>query len=674
MIRGNVASMGSKRKDPAAGVALLPGWLSQDSRIGIAWGCTLLLAYSALVSLPRSTERRDGEVAKGCATESGFCKPRPKVKHGFFHVFYGNDSDAQHPSNVICVPNSDNVSIRCPDACTDPVPAGTPRVRRAIHTLSSDQWTRVVNAMWVMRTVSTPDGVERYGPFYRDWDYFILVHGAHGGGLTDWRADVTGGSAHFATWHAAHVLDFETSLLAVDPEIEALPYLDWAAMPARSALFNAFMGDHPAGGNLTAYYERWVTSQSSWSLPDGRWSLKASRMPADYLNVSLTEDDGKGIVDTGPFAFWPVKTGGIASTGGRSLVAMERQDAIYDAMEHSRLAPTLAKKTWGDYDGQVGRLEASQPPGVFAGLPLPMFNLNKDYAVDLDATQWRDPSLAGPVPYIVRNNLPTPTWKYEPVESADNMRNLTSTCLGIGNYIGDLVNCIQGRLSTQMFDLHDNWHMNLGGDTIGIGGPNDPWFWFHHAAVDRMRVQWQHRNKELRGRAWGYFALTAFSTSTRVSNSCPADLTDVIGAGPNTYSQPMLWSHSRDEPMFGVGFDRERLMGRSDAGMEATIATPMKNVDVLCGDVEALYTYDVIVEEKARMGQLRAEQASVRLVAVAALLLALVGAGMLLPPTLRILRVCCQSRSRATRPISGVEEFAEKYDMKMNDAATAARI
>ena len=645
--------------------AVLPGWLSRGNRIAIAWACTLLLAYSALVSLPQNLERREGEVVNCCA------KPRKKVKHGFFHVFYGNDSDAQHPSNVICVPNSDNETIRCPDACTKPVPTGTPRVRRAIHTLSSEQWSRVVNAMWVMRTVPTPDGVDKYGPFYRDWDYFILVHGAHGGGLTDWRADVTGGSSHFATWHGAHVLDFETSLLAVDPQIEALPYLDWAAMPARSALFNSFMGTHPATGNLTRYYERWATSQSSWSLPDGRWSVKASRMPNDYLNVSLTEDSGVGIVDTGPFAYWPVKTGGIANPGGRTIAAMEKQDEIYDAMTHFRLPPGNAKDVWGDMDGQVERLAASQPPGVFARLPLPPFNLNKDYAVDLDATQWRDPSLAGPVPYIVRNNLPTPTWQNEPVESAAQMRNLTDSCLDVGNYIGDLVNCIQGRLTTQTFDLHDNWHMNLGGDTIGIGGPNDPWFWFHHAAIDRMRVQWQHRNRQLRSRAWGYFAVTGFSTSTKVSNSCPADLSDVIGAGPNTYSQPMLWSHTRDEPLFGVGFDRERLMGRSDAGMEATVSAPMRNVDMLCGDVEALYTYDVVVEEKAHMEQMQEAQQSVRLVALAALLLAAVGATLLLAPTLRIVRVRCLSCA-TTRPISGVEEYAEKYDTRMNDAATAA--
>ena len=199
-----------------------------------------------------------------------------------------------------------------------------------------------------------------------------------------------------------------------------------------------------------------------------------------------------------------------------------------------------------------------------------------------------------------------------------------------------------------------------------------------------MRVQWQHRNKELRSLAWGYFAISSYSTSTRVSNSCPVDLGDVIGAGPNTRIQPMLWSQppSRDRPMFGVGFDLERLMGRSDDGMQATVAAPMRHVDMLCGDVEALYTYDVVVQEKAHAGQMKADRQSVRSVAVAALLLAAAGAAMLLPPTLRILRAWCQPQSRATRPVAGVHENAERweeegavadeYDMKMNAAAITA--
>ena len=44
--------------------------------------------------------------------------------------------------------------------------------------------------------------------------------------------DVTGGGPQQPAWHALQALMFEESLLLVDPQIGALPYLDWGAMGA----------------------------------------------------------------------------------------------------------------------------------------------------------------------------------------------------------------------------------------------------------------------------------------------------------------------------------------------------------------------------------------------------------------------------------------------------------
>ena len=624
----------------------------------IAWLVVALAAIRALHSLAstHSGELQDGEPSNCCATHTTM------VTHGEFHTFYGHDMDAQNPNNVICEPGSDDEGIRCPDACTGPAPAGTPRVRRAIHTLSSEQWVRVVNAMWVMRTVSTPDGVDIYGPFYRDWDFFLLVHGAHGDAAGS-ASDVTGGSAHFGTWHAAHVLDFETSLLAVDPEIEALPYLDWAAMPVRSELFEAFLGT--PSGDLKEFYETsgWK-DQSTWSVPGAGWTMHSGRI-ARYSSVHLVDPTHLGYVDNGPFAHWPITTGCsygscITAPGGRNLDTLQRQDGLSRVMERGDDWATY----WDDADGFLARLKLNQPPGVFGGLPLPLFDMMRDYAIDLNATQWRDPELAGPVPFVVRNVEAPP--EYALVEDAEATATIVDFCLDIGNYIGDLVNCIQGRLTTQTTDLHDAWHSNVGGDTVGIAGPNDPAFWFHHAGVDKVRLQWQHRNRQLRSRAWGYFAKAAFSSDSRSDNSAPVDLDDVIGSPPTMDStvRPRLWEHSTTAPLFGVGFDRERLMGRADAGMEATVSAPMTNADVLCGDVEALYTYDVIVEEKAKELQEASERSSTRTVAFITLLVALAGVVLLAGPTHRLLR-------SSPGPLRAV---TEEYDMRMNDAAKARHV
>ena len=159
------------------------------------------------------------------------------ISHGFVHDWYGADMDPRNPANRVCEPTAADPLLRCPASCRTPPPAGAPRVRRAVHTLSAEQWERVVRAMWVMRTVPTPEGVQTYGPFYRDWDFFVLMHGLHSDFIPGGTVDVTAGAAHFATWHAAHVLDFEVSLLAVDPLIEALPHRSmctWARTAAAS--------------------------------------------------------------------------------------------------------------------------------------------------------------------------------------------------------------------------------------------------------------------------------------------------------------------------------------------------------------------------------------------------------------------------------------------------------
>ena len=234
-------------------------------------------------------------------------------------------------------------------------------------------------------------------------------------------------------------------------------------------------------------------------------------------------------------------------------------------------------------------------------------------------------------------------------------------------------------MSEQPYDVHDKWHASVGGDVEGVGGANDPLFWFHHAALVKVMSVWQQRNSDLRPTAWGYFASSAFRADERTSNAAPADLNDVLGAHPTFDPERVLarldatYDPQRDvttpalTPMLGMGFDRDRMLGKADRGMDAppavtraavlparpaqhspcacggprhgrqaahqsdpswpqargapdfpstqpasppcklrppssqmpsalapqaTTATPMTHSEMLCGEVEALYTYD----------------------------------------------------------------------------------
>ena len=158
-------------------------------------------------------------------------------------------------NNLLCVMGAaEDDPRRCPFACLQSHSVRTGRrLRKAIHTMSDDEWQKVVSALWVLRTVKAKEGRERYGPQYRDIDFHILRHvlGTLPGldllarGVVDHLPmDVTGGAAHTYTWHALFTMELESSLLLVDPSISGLPYMDWGAMrsPEFAAVYRSRLG------------------------------------------------------------------------------------------------------------------------------------------------------------------------------------------------------------------------------------------------------------------------------------------------------------------------------------------------------------------------------------------------------------------------------------------------
>eukprot|EP00286_Rhodomonas_abbreviata_P027349 CAMPEP_0181311386 /NCGR_PEP_ID=MMETSP1101-20121128/13106_1 /TAXON_ID=46948 /ORGANISM="Rhodomonas abbreviata, Strain Caron Lab Isolate" /LENGTH=474 /DNA_ID=CAMNT_0023418107 /DNA_START=127 /DNA_END=1551 /DNA_ORIENTATION=- len=107
-------------------------------------------------------------------------------------------------------------------ACT--APAVTPqRLRKEVRSLSSDEWSKVVDAMWMMKTETMISGQDKYGSAFKTWDYFVVKHAV---AFSDSRGDQAHLGAHFITWHGAFVLEFENALLSVDPTLSGMPYWD----------------------------------------------------------------------------------------------------------------------------------------------------------------------------------------------------------------------------------------------------------------------------------------------------------------------------------------------------------------------------------------------------------------------------------------------------------------
>jgi hypothetical protein len=161
--------------------------------------------------------------------------------------------------------------------CHAPIqPAERQRLRREVRSLPSTEWDKVVRAMWTMKNISSmAAGKAQYGPGFRPYDYFVAKHAV---ATTDARGDQAHYGAHFITWHAAFVLEFENALLTVDPTILALPY--WDATTRQPSVFTA------------QYFGLDPTTADQGVVTTGRfanWPVNVNYSLTDYLgNVNTT--------------------------------------------------------------------------------------------------------------------------------------------------------------------------------------------------------------------------------------------------------------------------------------------------------------------------------------------------------------------------------------------------
>lgn len=97
------------------------------------------------------------------------------------------------------------------------------RVRKEIRSITADQWDRVVNAIWIMKSLSLIEGRLRYGRKFITYDLMILKHAR---ASFDARGDQAHNHPVFPLYHRCWVLQFEQSIMSIDPKIESLPYWD----------------------------------------------------------------------------------------------------------------------------------------------------------------------------------------------------------------------------------------------------------------------------------------------------------------------------------------------------------------------------------------------------------------------------------------------------------------
>ena len=381
------------------------------------------------------------------------------------HFFVGDDQWSHGNNTQICARDS-----TCPTACEkDAVQQG--RVRRALHTLSEEEWARVVRAMRVMTEISTADGVDVYGAAYRDYSFHVTWHvlSAYANDVVDDAyTDVTGGGPQQPAWHALQLLMFEDALLAVDPSIGGIPYVDWRAMDADA-------------------YDRYFGAADGTRIAD----FSAETAGWGSANRDLF------VVDHGPFALWPVPR-------------FEWHEWLAEQPDEVRALLSTADAWWDNYTAPLawdaGLEQLRLPPPA-------------------DAGEW------GFFPYLLRGHIGDDfAGRVGSQEAwAAAVEYCTSTEIGLHN---EMEACVEGRLVTQQtggtahtFDMHLKTHVAFGGDMQDTrASAYEPFFWFHHAGIDWVRRTWMHRNERLRPWAFGYPEVSGYTFT-------PTGLYDCLGCG-----------------------------------------------------------------------------------------------------------------------------------------------
>lgn len=214
----------------------------------------------------------------------------------------------------------------------------------------------------------------------------------------------------------------------------------------------------------------------------------------------------------------------------------------------------------------------------------------------------------------------------------------------------ELAACYENRLyDVTSQDLHGHFHLNgLGGDSsAGASSFLDPPIWLHHAGGDRLRMQWQFRNAHLRPTAYNYPAISAYNLTDTALDTC-------VGCAA-----------------YNLGFSAGLVDGTATGTYTAG--------DVLCaGDLERLYTYDVILEEYAQQQEASAHHGPsldelyyyYKGVAQGAIGVAVV---VLFVVVLAVLVWRSQQRNGKGLRYAAAQPPGD-YDMKLNDAASSAAV
>merc|ERR1711865_398123 len=323
------------------------------------------------------------------------------------------------------------------------VNASSQRIRRELRTLNDTERLAVFSALDTMKKTSTADGQALYGAHFISYDELVAKHLS---AAADPRCDQAHLGPAFATYHRIFTLQFELSLLSIDPSIHALPY--W---------------DYNVEANMTN-----PRLSKMWS--------------ADWFGSSEGDPARGNAIFDGFFASWRVRSNATDISRHASPFNLLRSPWNNNpSLRLTRFAHSCGSSTelnprmWERCLSAPGYMlwYACQDPTIHT------------WAHSFLGGIWSSPHNLTRIECYLENAVAVPElWGHGCANCPDNCTvGSQEQCLCAAS---KAARCLAGRVvspTSTYGDFADSWT-----------SPNDPIFFFHHANVDRNLMTWQLRH------------------------------------------------------------------------------------------------------------------------------------------------------------------------------------
>ncbi|KAJ1448305.1 hypothetical protein M885DRAFT_539598 [Pelagophyceae sp. CCMP2097] len=369
--------------------------------------------------------------------------------------------------------------VFCAVVCLAASASSRQSIRKEIRNLTDAELDLFVDAMWTLKRVDAATGVAKYGDAFKPYDYFVAKHID---ASLNYECDVAHFSPIFSIWHRALEVEFEKSLLAVEPLLPGLPYWDYrqdAEAPAESAVFSskyfgAFVGDASKGFQVTnGRFGNWPvasgnSTQTNWTNLHGflRGPMSMNDAPTNTRNGGTMCGVPMGV--------------GNASGWDRCLGFAAIKDFHYclDFDVHG-MAHFGVGGGWPRFEAQV---PIEKPTSLYEPPECASF-----YGMVGDVIEGRG---KGSYRYpLTRGCLVCPDCDAKGLAAEEcvcTCANADCSCPGLWSGDPSIVETIVDPERVQVVgDMYDP-----------ISSPNDPLFFLHHANMDRYLSAWMHKHRD----------------------------------------------------------------------------------------------------------------------------------------------------------------------------------